>query len=181
MTRGSLGEPPGPELCRAASAGRASAAVRIVEPLVSCQGGSFDALAIAPYFAPADEVREAYTAATTVDTVLADSRAAIATSIDWTRRHAALAAQWSARLGRPIGLVAYEGGAHLDGRGGPAQQAFYEASNDPRMGELYAEYLAGLEAAGLELYVDFQFTGQAGAAPWGSGSPPAAAAAATAA
>ncbi|MFM7249538.1 MAG: FG-GAP repeat domain-containing protein [Planctomycetaceae bacterium] len=139
----------------------------IVDRMASAMGGSFDALAIAPYFAPADEVREAYTAATTVDTVLADSRAAIATSIDWTRRHAALAAQWSARLGRPIGLVAYEGGAHLDGRGGPAQQAFYEASNDPRMGELYAEYLAGLEAAGLELYVDFQFTGQAGAAPWG--------------
>ena len=37
LTFGSLDEPPGPELCRAASAGRASATVRTPELFVSCQ------------------------------------------------------------------------------------------------------------------------------------------------
>ena len=99
--------------------------------------------------------------------MLADTRANVATSIAWTAAHEQLARDWSARLGRPIQLVAYEGGPHLDGRGEPYQQAFYAATNDPRMGEICRDYLRGLDAAGLDLYVDFQFTGQAGAAPWG--------------
>jgi len=139
----------------------------IVDRVASAMEGSFDVLAIAPYFAPTDEQRAGYTAATTVDTVLADCRVAVDTAIDWTRRHKALADQWTRALGRPVGLVAYEGGVHLDGRGGPAQQAFYDATNDPRMRGLYDTYLAGLAAAGMTLYVDFQFTGQAGATPWG--------------
>ncbi len=139
----------------------------IVERVASAMGGSYDVLAIAPYFAPTDEQRDGYTAATTVDTVLADCRTAVATSIGWVKDHKALADRLGASLGRPVGLVAYEGGVHLDGRGGPAQQAFYDTTNDPRMGDLYRTYLAGIAAAGLSLYVDFQFTGQAGAAPWG--------------
>ncbi len=139
----------------------------IVNRVASAMGGSFDVLAIAPYFAPTDEQRDGYTSATTVDTVLADCRVAVDTAIDWTRRHKALADTWSKTLGRPVGLVAYEGGVHLDSRGSPAQQAFYEASNDRRMGELYRQYLQGLAAAGMSLYVDFQFTGQSGASPWG--------------
>ena len=139
----------------------------IVDRVASAMGGSFDVLAIAPYFAPTDRQREGYTAGTTVDTILADCRTAIDTAIEWTRLHKALADRWSAVLGRPIGLVAYEGGVHLDGRGGPAQRAFHEATNDPRMGDLYRTYLAGLAGAGMSLYVDFLFTGQAGATPWG--------------
>jgi len=139
----------------------------IVDRVASAMGGSFDVLAIAPYFAPTDEQRAGYTAATTVDTVLADCRVAVDTAIDWTRRHKAIADQWTRALGRPVSLVAYEGGVHLDGRGGPAQQAFYDATNDPRMRGLYDTYLAGLAAAGMTLYVDFQFTGQPGATPWG--------------
>jgi hypothetical protein len=87
--------------------------------------------------------------------------------LQWVGNHAQLARDWLARLGRPIQLVAYEGGPHLDGRGAPYQNAFYAATNDPRMGDIYREYLRGLDAAGLNLYNDFQFTGQAGAAPWG--------------
>jgi hypothetical protein len=139
----------------------------IVDRVASAMGGAFDVLAIAPYFAPTDEQRAGYTTTTTVDTVLADCRVAVDTAIGWTRRHKALADQWTRALGRPVGLVAYEGGIHLDGRGGPAQQAFYDATNDPRMRGLYDTYLAGLAAAGMTLYVDFQFTGQSGATPWG--------------
>ena len=133
--------------------------------VAEAMGGSFDAIAIAPYITPTDEQRAAYSAATTVDRVIADTRANVATSLEWTAAHERLAQQWSARLGRSIQLVAYEGGPHLDGRGAPYQSAFYAASNDPRMGDIYRDYLRGLDAAGMDLFVDFQFTGQAGAAP----------------
>jgi hypothetical protein len=139
----------------------------VTNRVVESMGGSFDAIAIAPYITPTDEQRAGYSAATTVDRVLADTRANLATSLEWVANHGRLARDWSARLGREIGLVAYEGGPHLDGRGAAYQSAFHAATNDPRMGDIYREYLRGLDAAGLGLYVDFQFTGQAGAAPWG--------------
>lgn len=129
--------------------------------------GSFDAIAIAPYITPTDAQRAGYTSATTVDKIIADTRTNVATSVQWTADHELLAQQWSAELGRPIELVAYEGGPHLDGRGAPYQNAFYAATNDARMGDIYGDYLRTLDAAGLDLYMDFQFTGQAGAAPWG--------------
>jgi hypothetical protein len=139
----------------------------VTNRVVESMGGAFDAIAIAPYITPTDEQRAGYTAATTVEQVLADTRANIATSLDWVANHGRLARDWSARLGRPITLVAYEGGPHLDGRNKPYQDAFYAATNNPRMGDISRDYLRGLDAAGLNLYVDFQFTGQAGAAPWG--------------
>jgi hypothetical protein len=139
----------------------------VTNRVVESMGGSFDAIAIAPYITPTDGQRESYSAATTVERVLADTRANIATSLEWVTNHGRLARDWSTRLGRDIGLVAYEGGPHLDGRSAAYQPAFHAATNDPRMGDISREYLRGLEAAGLDLYVDFQFTGQAGAAPWG--------------
>ncbi|MFM7138220.1 MAG: Calx-beta domain-containing protein [Planctomycetota bacterium] len=129
--------------------------------------GSFDAIAIAPYITPTDAQRDSYSATTTVDRILADTRANIATSVEWVAAHDRLTRDWSARLGRPIGLVAYEGGPHLDGRNAAYQGAFYAATNDPRMGDISREYLRAVDAAGLDLYVDFQFTGSPGAAPWG--------------
>jgi hypothetical protein len=139
----------------------------VTNRIVESMGGSFDAIAIAPYITPTDEQRASYSAGTTVDRVIADTRANIATSLQWVGNHGRLAQGWSTRLSRRIELVAYEGGPHLDGRNAPYQNAFYAATNDPRMGDIYREYLSGLDAAGTTLYVDFQFTGQAGAAPWG--------------
>jgi hypothetical protein len=148
------------------AAGQA-ANVWIVEQIATNMGGSYDAIALAPYITYTEAQRASYTSATTVDQILADARTNVATSIQWTKDHAALAARLSTLTGRPIRLVAYEGGPHLDGRWAPYQEAFYAATNDPRMGDIYREYLEGLDAAGLDLYVDFQFTGPAGAAPWG--------------
>ena len=139
----------------------------VTDRIAESMGGSFDTIAIAPYITPTDEQRAAASAATTVDQVLSETRANIATSLDWVGDHARLAREWSTRLGRRIGLVAYEGGPHLDGRNASYQDAFYAATNDPRMGDIYRDYLRGLDAAGMDLFVDFQFTGQAGAAPWG--------------
>jgi hypothetical protein len=144
-----------------------AANVWIVEQIAGNMGGAFDALALAPYITFTDDQRAAYSAATTVDRILADARTNVATSVRWTREHADLAASLSAETGRPIRVVAYEGGPHLDGRGAAYQEAFDAAANDPRMGDIYREYLVGIDAAGLDLYVDFQFTGQAGATPWG--------------
>lgn len=129
--------------------------------------GAFDAIAIAPYITPTDEQRAAYTAGTGVDRVLADTRTNIDASVQWVADHEQLTREWAARLGRPIDLLAYEGGAHLDGRGSAYQGAFYTAGVDPRMGDIYRDYLRALDEAGMDLYVDFQFTGQAGPAPWG--------------
>ncbi len=139
----------------------------VTNRVVESMGGSFDAIAIAPYITPTDEQRAVYTSATTVDRVIADTRGNIATSLEWVGNHARLAREWQARLGRPVQLVAYEGGHHLDGRSGPYQDAFYAATNDPRMGDIYRDYLRGLDAAGMRLYVDFQFTGGPGATSWG--------------
>ena len=139
----------------------------VTNRIVEAMDGAFDAIAIAPYITPTDAQRAGYSAATTVDRVLADTRTNLATALEWTSSHERLARDWSSRLGRPIELVAYEGGAHLDGRNAPYQQAFYAATNDPRMEAIYRDYLRGLDAAGMDLYVDFQFTGQPGAAAWG--------------
>jgi hypothetical protein len=139
----------------------------IVEQIAANMGGAYDAIALAPYITYTDAQRASYTSATTVDTILADARTNVATSIQWTKDHAALAARLSTQAGRPIRLVAYEGGPHLDGRNAPYQDAFHAATNDPRMGDIYRDYLKGLDAAGLDLYVDFQFTGRAGASSWG--------------
>ena len=139
----------------------------VTNRIIESMDGSFDAIAIAPYITPTDAQRAAYTSATTVDRVIADTRANLATSFAWVGNHKKLAEEWQQRLGRPIQLVAYEGGPHLDGRNAPYQGAFYAATNDPRMGDIYRDYLRGLDAAGMALYLDFQFTGSAGAAAWG--------------
>jgi hypothetical protein len=139
----------------------------VTNRVVESMGGSFDAIAIAPYFNPNDDQRASYTAATTVDTILADTRAAVAESVGWVRNHQNLANTWTTTLGRDIQLCAYEGGPHMDGRNAPYQNAFYAAVNDPRMGDIERDYLRALDAEGMDLYVDFQFTGQSGATPWG--------------
>lgn len=139
----------------------------VTNRIAESMDGSFDAIAIAPYITPTDAQRDGYSSATTVERVLADTRANIATSVAWVAAHKQLARDWSDRLGRDIRLVAYEGGPHLDGRAAAYQPAFYAATNDPRMGDIVGDYLRALDAAGLELYVDFQFTGAAGATPWG--------------
>ena len=139
----------------------------VTNRVVESMGGSFDAIAIAPYFSPDDARRATYTTATTVDTILADSRAAVSTSVAWARAHQTLADTWSTRINRDIQLVAYEGGLHMDGRNAPYQRAFYQAVNDPRMGDIYREYLRALDGTGMDLFLDFQFTGQPGASSWG--------------
>ncbi|MBU6277072.1 MAG: VCBS repeat-containing protein [Planctomycetes bacterium] len=126
--------------------------------IATAMAGSFDVIAIAPYMQPTLEQRAGYSAATGVEQVLADTRSSIARMVAEVGRHRQIAADWSARLGRPIQVVAYEGGPHLDGRGAPYQAAFNAAAADRRMGDLTRDYLRALDGAGLDLYLHFQLT-----------------------
>ncbi|MFM7086957.1 MAG: hypothetical protein ACKOXO_08215 [Cyanobium sp.] len=105
----------------------------VTNRIAQAMNGSFDAIAIAPYITPTDAQRASYSAATSIATVLADTRANITTSAQWVQNHDALRDSWAAQLGRPIELLAYEGGIHLDGRGEPYQNAFYQAGLTPEV------------------------------------------------
>ncbi|MFM8364121.1 MAG: hypothetical protein ACKOAS_03125, partial [Verrucomicrobiota bacterium] len=148
-------------------AGGFSANDWVTARILDAMQGSFDAIAIAPYFSPSGPQRNSYTPATTVDQVLADSRAAIDTAVQQVTVHRTLANTRAAALNRPIQLLAYEGGAHLDSSSATYRNVFYAAANDARMGDLYREYLRRIDAAGLDLYVDYNFTGRAGATSYG--------------
>lgn len=148
-------------------AGGFAAVPSITNQIVQSMGGSFDAIAIAPYIGPNADLRAGYTAATTADQVLNDTQASIAFMADRTREHRAMAESYGAQFGRHIELVTYEGGPHLDGRNQPYQQAMFDAGLSPRMYGIYRDYLQSLEGAGVERYMHFNFTGRAMATQWG--------------
>ena len=59
---------------------------------------------------------------------------------------------------RGVRLVAYEGGSHLDDLSNTAaiESLFAAAGRDPRMGQVYATYLAQWKTAGGELFAHFK-------------------------
>ncbi len=115
-----------------------------------------DAIAIAPYFAgKLDELR----AATTVDAVFAQLRhprtnRGLPDVLQHVQAHAQLAQQFG------VDLLAYEAGQglvdwstrQLDQHPNPL---FVAANRDPRMGQLYREFLDGWERAGGKLMMLF--------------------------
>lgn len=130
----------------------------VTERIVENMGGSFDAIAIAPYFGPSEAQRASYSATTPIDQVIADMRNNIAASAQMTVSHQQLADDFSTRLGRDIQLLAYEGGHHLDSRGAAYQKVFFEATKDPRMADVLRDYLRMQNAAGLDAYVHYKLT-----------------------
>ncbi|HND53070.1 MAG TPA: hypothetical protein PLV92_11755, partial [Pirellulaceae bacterium] len=128
------------------------------EQVLSRMQGEFDALAIAPYISPSRDVRATYTASTTVDQVLADTRANMAPVMTQVRMDADTVRRYESLLGRDLQLLAYEGGTHLDDGNRPYERAFFEANVDPRMHDLMLDYFRELEGAGLDSYMHFKFT-----------------------
>lgn len=126
-----------------------------------------DALAIAPYFGnelgdprTADEV-----ARMSVDDILARCREAIARGNQIIIEQAALA------RARGLDLIAYEAGQHLVGHGGAENderltELFHAANRDPRMADLYREYLNGWRSSGGRLCAIFSSVGAF--SKWGS-------------
>jgi len=130
----------------------------VTERIVENMGGSFDAISIAPYFGPGETQRATYSAATTVDQVLADMRGNIVFSAQMTLNHQRLTDDYATRLGRDIQLLAYEGGPHLNGNGASYQNALFQATKDPRMADITRDYLRMQNATGLDAYVHYKLT-----------------------
>lgn len=125
-----------------------------------------DALAIAPYFGagagtPAASSRiQGLTPDQLVDAV---ETQLLPGAIEGIRIHAALAAEIGKKRGRPLELIAYEGGQHLVGVGTVQDDAevralFRAANKTPKMGALYRKYLAAWKANGGHLFVHFVHT-----------------------
>jgi hypothetical protein len=122
--------------------------------------GTFDAIAPAGYFGPSAAQRATYSASTTADQVMTDTINSIPTALNYLSAHRTLADRYSAVLGRHIQLITYEGGPHLDGQNQPYQAAFLAAGSSPRMYDAYRAYLAGARSIGLDLFMQYEFTGR---------------------
>ncbi|MFM9010531.1 MAG: Calx-beta domain-containing protein [Planctomycetota bacterium] len=140
----------------------------VSERVLESMGGSFDAIAISPYFGASQAQRATYSATTTVDQVLADLRGNIVFGAQMAVGHRRLADDFSTRLGRDIQLLAYEGGQHLDGRGASYQDVWFAATKDPRMADLTRDYLRIQNAAGMDAYVHYKLTDRNVATQWGN-------------
>ncbi|MCA9264282.1 MAG: hypothetical protein KDA60_10560 [Planctomycetales bacterium] len=134
----------------------------VIQEIAQRMHGEFDAIAIAPYIHLSDEQRESFTRQTTARDVIAAARQNLSETLEWVANHQRLAEQYARQLGRPIPLLAYEGGQHLDARG---QEVIYldaliAAQQDRRMKELYAELLRGCEERGVELFMHYGYVQQ---------------------
>jgi hypothetical protein len=126
--------------------------------LLQNMNGEFDAFSVAAYFGPDAVTRSGYSAATTVDQIVADTRASIPEFLQFLASARGLANQYARALGRPIGFVAYEGGPALEGHYQPYQAAMNAASVDPRMYDVYRTFLRGANGVGLDLLVNYEYT-----------------------
>jgi hypothetical protein len=131
----------------------------IANEIASNMNGHFDAISCATYMYVTDHDRSIFSSTTTADQVIDALTANLPTTLGWVQAHKNVASSWSTTLGRPIQLVAYEGGPHLDSQGGSYGQAFFAASTHPRMYDVYTQWLAGLEQVGLDLHLHYTFTG----------------------
>ena len=117
----------------------------------------FDAVAIAPYFS-ANNVSSSVQA--TLDACQSDITTAVPQMIQW---HTSLV---NNRLplndrGRKLFIVAYEGGQHLQPDGNTSIEPTWAAANrDPRMGQLYTQYLNTWKANGGQLFMHFASVGR---------------------
>jgi hypothetical protein len=135
--------------------------------LLSYMNGEFDAISPAAYFGPTPAQIATYNAATTVDQVIADTAASIPLYLSFLQQHRLLADQYAQTLHRPIGLVCYEGGLALEGRNQPYQPVFVAAGSDPRVYDLYRQFLSGARQVGVDLFMQFEFTDRANNNPYG--------------
>ncbi|MFM7110415.1 MAG: hypothetical protein ACKO26_04675, partial [Planctomycetota bacterium] len=131
----------------------------IADQIASRMDGRFDVISCSAYIHLDDQARSLMGASTTPGQVIDALLGAIPTATAWVSDHKRVADDWAARLGRPIGLVAYEAGPHLDGRNQPCQDAFFEAGSNPRMREVYSSLLSGCRDAGLDSFLQYSLTG----------------------
>jgi hypothetical protein len=131
----------------------------IAEQIATKMDGHFDAISCAAYMYVTDADRASFSASTTADQVLDALVRNIPQSAGWVQNHRNLANSLSTILGRPIGLLAYEGGPHLDGWNAAYQQAFFNAGNSTSMTDVYTQFLNATQNAGLQLLPHYNLTG----------------------
>ena len=138
-------------------------------PNINPDGLQPDAVAIAPYFGvnfTPEMIPPQAAAYPTVDELVGTmSQTTIAEARNWVREHKALADRHGLRL------ICYEGGQHFTGLFGAEDDAtlmarLHAANRDPRIGVRYAEYLDMLKGEGVDLFVNFTYTGEW--SKWGS-------------
>jgi hypothetical protein len=120
-----------------------------------------DALAIAPYFGSnlGNPELSSRIESMDLDQLFSELRAvSVPEAVASVAEHAAVA------KARSVELVAYEGGQHLAGVAGAADneainRLFDAANRDPRMRELYADYLGGWRKNGGHVFVHFTSCG----------------------
>ncbi len=151
-----------------------------------CANHGIDALAIAPYFGlylgyPENEATlmqwtqqadggldSLFTELTTGGLLSGEetpANGALQESFSWITANKTVADNFG------VDLAAYEGGQHLVGVGDVVNNEaitnlFVAANRDPRMGDLYAQYLAGWQARGGNLFAVYQLIGES--SKWGS-------------
>lgn len=131
-------------------------------PAVNPSGIQPDALAIAPYFgtnfSPADLPPNA-PAYPTLDELFTAANQSVATE------RANVAAQRNIADQQGMRLICYEGGQHFIGFLGAENdttlvQSLFAANRDPRMGQVYQDYLRMLESEGVDLFSNFSHISQ---------------------
>lgn len=123
-----------------------------------------DVLAVAPYFGYAYGL-DAAVAGWTLDELFADLASSTTRGVPRAVSGMELDADFLAANFPGVRLVSYEGGQHLEGVGpnasDAAMNALFDAANrDPRMGALYAQYLAAWPASGGTLFTHFKNVSQ---------------------
>lgn len=131
----------------------------IAQQMAEYLDGDFDAIASGGYFSVRDEDLEAISARPTPERVI-DSclRELEERGIDLLKAHGTLALEWSARTGRDIEFLVYEGGQHLSVWGNtdaPYFEAFKAAQEHPRMREPYEKVMRAFRDAGGDLFMAF--------------------------
>ncbi|MFM7844187.1 MAG: PA14 domain-containing protein [Planctomycetota bacterium] len=131
----------------------------IAQQIASHMQGQLDAISAAAYAFVSDADRAAFRATTTADQVIDALLRNLPTTFRWLTEHRQLADELAAQLGRPIELVAYEGGPHLDSWGAAYEPAFFAAGAHPRMYDVYSQLLDGSARSGVNRFVNYNYTG----------------------
>jgi hypothetical protein len=121
-------------------------------------GGSFDALSVAGYVGIPDA--SGLNGGTTPEQVAATVLRNVPGTIGAMARAKALADEYSAKLGKDIKFVTYEGGQSLDAGNASYRQAYYDAQTQPAMYEAYRDLMQGFYDLGGDLFMQFTLVSQ---------------------
>lgn len=132
----------------------------VTEKLAEALNGRFDALSCSTYFDLTSSQRDLLNAGTTADQILDIAAAEMSRGIRRNyQAHGQLARDWSAKLGRTIPLIGYEGGQHYTVHGGnpPWARAMINVQRHPRIYHIYQLNMREWDNAGGSLFTAFNY------------------------